>query len=306
MKTKGMSFIALLVSMMFIPTMFFTSCDNDNLKNNEIEMGNAKINSFFLSLDKLNENYLPHYSRIDVEKWGSKFLSATVDGCVGFVASAATTPLGGTIIGTGASWAYDEYLEGILSRSTTYPQGRTPSSNANIPYIIYNTENATIIDSIGYYHNKMLVDLSNLGKEYSTSEGSVNTNEILKDLLLIAKKYNISYEFTSEEQLNSFSLAINSFIANLEPTNGTENSFLAFNSKISTFGILDNDLYFITQIGNKINSVIPYITIDNAIKYGEELHFLIESSSLNNRYKELLHILNNISINSKLYWSMFE
>ena len=67
-----------------------------------------ELNAFFLAVDSLNDNYLPYTTRTNIRKWGSRFLSAVVDASVGAVASAATTPIGGTIIGTGASWAYEE------------------------------------------------------------------------------------------------------------------------------------------------------------------------------------------------------
>lgn len=146
---------------------------------------------FFLAVDSLNDNYLPYTTRTNIRKWGSRFLSAVVDASVGAVASAATTPIGGTIIGTGASWAYEEYLGNILDKVESSSSTGT-DNQAFVPVVIFAPErgNMTFVDSVGYYHNMLLAEIAKSGKTYLDQNGEVDMEELFTDITAMLDEKN--------------------------------------------------------------------------------------------------------------------
>lgn len=106
---KNMSYFFVLFSFCTISCNTNEILDKENVKSIEAFQEDNHISTFFLAVDSLNNSYAQYKTR-GLEKWGGKFLSAVIDYTVGAVAGAATTPAGGAVIGTAASWAYDENL----------------------------------------------------------------------------------------------------------------------------------------------------------------------------------------------------
>ncbi len=300
--------------------LFICSCENtinDMTDTKCEEREDVKLNSFFLSVDSLNKDYIPYVTRFDIGKWGTRFLSAAVDGCTGIVASAATTPLGGTIIGTAASWAYEEYLTKCLSKNEgrgTSQNGLSYNNNLKInvtpPTTILsgNKENLSFIDSVGYYHNKVLTKLSTSGKLYIDRNGNIDFEELFSDVSTIMNQYGISTEnFTKNKQL-AFSSAIENFIKTLDPSdeNSIEKSFVAFESERIALGLSYKEIHDLKQMCNKITQTVFYLENEETVEYGKKLYNVIEVSNISEKQKQDFKVLDNIIINSKLYWDSIE
>ena len=143
-----------------ITGLAFTSCDNSILEatnQSTVEVKKDSYASFLTSLDSLNNNYniVQNEQRgINFKKWTGKAFSAIIDYSVGTVAFAATSPLGGTLIGTCASWLYDEYWEKVVCKHFRGTQQKSAPTLTAGPSIVFNeSPDASFIDSIGYYHN---------------------------------------------------------------------------------------------------------------------------------------------------------
>ena len=152
-----------------ITGLAFTSCDNSILEatnQSTVEVKKDSYASFLTSLDSLNNNYniVQNEQRgINFKKWTGKAFSAIIDYSVGTVAFAATSPLGGTLIGTCASWLYDEYWEKVVCKHFRGTQQKSAPTLTAGPSIVFNeSPDASFIDSIGYYHNLLLAELDSL------------------------------------------------------------------------------------------------------------------------------------------------
>lgn len=265
-----------------------------------------ELNAFFLTIDSLNNNYAPYKTR-NIRKWGTRFLCAVVDGGVGCIASAATTPIGGTIIGTGASWLYEDYLNGILDKAesvSSQPNSTTVAYKVPAVTLTSSEKNMTFVDSIGYYHNQILAELSNSGKTYIAPDGEIKTEELFADISAILDSKHIYDEMPSPSELATFSSPLNSFINTLSPNEEEtlEKCFSSFESQNEVLGISTNELSDIKEMCSKISNVIPYLENEKAIEYGENLYKIIDESNISETHKQNFKILDNIFVNSKLYW----
>jgi len=262
-----------------------------------------ELNAFFLAVDSLNDNYLPYTTRTNIRKWGSRFLSAVVDASVGAVASAATTPIGGTIIGTGASWAYEEYLGNILDKVESSSSTGT-DNQAFVPVVIFAPErgNMTFVDSVGYYHNMLLAEIAKSGKTYLDQNGE----ELFTDITaMLDEKKQVHSGASVQNELAAFSSPVSIFINTLNPDDEQtlDKSFTSFESEGEALGISVKELSSIKEICSKISNVILYLENEKTIEYGEKLYKIIDDSNISETQKQSFKILDNIIVNSKLYWT---
>lgn len=266
-----------------------------------------ELNAFFLAVDSLNDNYLPYTTRTNIRKWGSRFLSAVVDASVGAVASAATTPIGGTIIGTGASWAYEEYLGNILDKVESSSSTGT-DNQAFVPVVILAPErgNMTFVDSVGYYHNMLLAEIAKSGKTYLDQNGEVDIEELFTDITaMLDEKKQVHSGASAQNELAAFSSPVSIFINTLNPNDERtlDKSFASFESEGEALGISVKELSSIKEICSKISNVILYLENEKTIEYGEKLYKVIDDSNISETQKQSFKILDNIIVNSKLYWT---
>lgn len=266
-----------------------------------------ELNAFFLAVDSLNDNYLPYTTRTNIRKWGSRFLSAVVDASVGAVTSAATTPIGGTIIGTGASWAYEEYLGNILDKVESSSSTGT-DNQAFVPVVIFAPErgNMTFVDSVGYYHNMLLAEIAKSGKTYLDQNGEVDMEELFTDITaMLDEKKQVHSGASVQNELAAFSSPVSIFINTLNPDDEQtlDKSFTSFESEGEALGISVKELSSIKEICSKISNVILYLENEKTIEYGEKLYKIIDDSNISETQKQSFKILDNIIVNSKLYWT---
>lgn len=223
------------------------------------------------------------------------------------MASAATTPIGGTIIGTGASWAYEEYLGNILDKVESSSSTGT-DNQAFVPVVIFAPErgNMTFVDSVGYYHNMLLAEIAKSGKTYLDQNGEVDMEELFTDITaMLDEKKQVHSGASVQNELAAFSSPVSIFINTLNPDDEQtlDKSFTSFESEGEALGISVKELSSIKEICSKISNVILYLENEKTIEYGEKLYKIIDDSNISETQKQSFKILDNIIVNSKLYWT---
>ena len=296
-----------------ITGLAFTSCDNSILEatnQSTVEVKKDSYASFLTSLDSLNNNYniVQNEQRgINFKKWTGKAFSAIIDYSVGTVAFAATSPLGGTLIGTCASWLYDEYWEKVVCKHFRGTQQKSAPTLTAGPSIVFNeSPDASFIDSIGYYHNLLLAELDSL----NVSGIDENNNIDYEGLFVIVQNLLANHghncpEINSEIKYLCFSYADRE-IKSLNP-NEFENWTIDYNVLNTTeylpLNIKEEQIVLLNEVGNSLYNAVVSLSDSNIISYGKDLYGIIENSKLERNEKDELHVLNNIAINSTLHWS---
>ncbi len=190
------------------------------------------------------------------------------------MASAATTPIGGTIIGTGASWAYEEYLGNILDKVESSSSAGT-DNQAFVSMVILAPErgNMTFVDSVGYYHNMLLAEIAKSGKTYLDQNGEADIEELFTDItaMLDEKKKQVHSGASAQNELAAFSSPVAIFINTLNPDDEQtlDKSFASFESEGEALGISAKELSSIKEICSKISNVILYLENEKTIEYGK-------------------------------------
>lgn len=107
-----------------------------------------------------------------------------------------------------------------------------------------------------------------------------------------------------KDKQTAFSSSIKTFIKNLDPNDDAsfEKSFSGFESEKFVLELSEKELSDVKQMCNKVSKVIPYLENETAVEYGENLYEIIEVSNLSQKQKQNFKILDNIFVNSKLYW----
>ena len=223
------------------------------------------------------------------------------------MASAATTPIGGTIIGTGASWAYEEYLGNILDKVESSSSAGT-DNQAFVSMVILAPErgNMTFVDSVGYYHNMLLAEIAKSGKTYLDQNGEADIEELFTDITaMLDEKKQVHSGASAQNELAAFSSPVAIFINTLNPDDEQtlDKSFASFESEGEALGISAKELSSIKEICSKISNVILYLENEKTIEYGEKLYKIIDDSNISETQKQSFKILDNIIVNSKLYWT---
>ena len=303
----------------------FSSCNNnhdedsfsqdESISHNELngadDMQGTK--DFFNSVDSLNVKYSHVKTRGFFSKWGGRIFTAVVDYSVGAVASAATTPLGGAIIGSVASFAYEDYWNSTMKKMEEPNNVNAVSTRGLIEttpaLILSNNENPTFADSVGYYHNILLAELRALGKSYCDSYGNLDYQGMMDDMVVIARMHGIECENIDIVKKNNLFKLTDSF---LKDVNTENDNFIGTyfeqhgNSILSNLGFSDNCISSYRTLCSKIAEVVPYSTETEVIEYGNKLHTMIDNSNLSDANKENFKIMNDVAVNSQLYWAITE
>lgn len=312
--------IKLFISVLFISLFFLSSCNNDEVTgvcesnmNAEHSLNtdeNIATKRFFDSVDSLNQCYSKVSTRGLLAKWGGRIFASVVDYSIGAVASAAISPFGGAIVGTLASYAYDDYWNNCIKKVEEQNNVNAVTTRTIIEttptLVLSNKDNPTFVDSIGYYHNVLLAELRVLGKSYFDSNGNIDYEELLNDVTMIASDYHIaSGEIDQLKKTHLFKLA-DSFIKKVDTENedfvGTYFSQYG-NSLLSNLGFSASKINSCRNLCSKIAEVVPYATEAELIEYGNNLHTLIDDSNLSDEDKESFKVMNDVAINSQVYWT---
>ena len=183
MKKKTFLFYAIL-------SVLLTACSSNIIEetdsipictNNREALEFKKLCS---DIDAAGYKYDSPTTRINWIKWGGRFFSATVDGITGYIAGPA-----GWVVAPLCSWAFDEHWENCTKQMMAVASQQIDSCN-NYTYVFDNGI-MTKGDSIGYYHNMILSDLASSGKDYITTDGDIDYQEILEDCISFADNYGI-------------------------------------------------------------------------------------------------------------------
>ena len=63
----------------------------------------------------------------------------------------------------------------------------TRGESSSIKTVVFPDENATIIDSVGYYHNLIINDVRSNGKSYTDDKGNIDFSAYYEDVFVSAK-----------------------------------------------------------------------------------------------------------------------
>ena len=199
-------------------------------KENEVETtpsprnNSVELKTFLTSVDSLNQQVLFEQKLIGkgtrgnwhkwAHKWARRGLSAVADGCVATIAGAATGGFGGAIFGVLASGLYDDYMDYVEKkmRKSKHSQTRDSIATSTLRTFIPNTIYPCFLDSIGYYHNVILQDLTKSNSSYVSKEGNIDYDGMYKAVATLFAKYKQNY---SIEKFNMQKNSIFSFTDNL-------------------------------------------------------------------------------------------
>lgn len=284
-----------------------TSCSNseDNICDSAQKLPYTELDKLYNSIDSLNKEYSTLSSTRGPQaiKWGRRFLSGTVDACVG-VLTAETGPLGALLFSTVASGLYDDYLDYCMKSVSHLPR----YASRNVPpvrlSIVLPVENANFVDSIGYYHNILLNEIQSKNLSFVDDNGNIDYNAYYKEVLAAAKKYGISGNCTTNApQIFKYMNSIIKPLAQIKE--GSQETYLSiiFNETYNDFNFDDSKTLQLRDACDKIIYNDLCMNCDHIVEYGIKVNDLIVSSNVESGIKEGLKIANNIAINSSLYWN---
>jgi hypothetical protein len=296
---------------LFCATMLgFTSCSNDSQDtvSNDAKIENVEFNNLCSSLDQLGSKYKSPVTRaVNWNKWGGRLFSATVDGITACISGPA-----GWAVGPLCSWAFDEHWTRCtrqMSRASAIQDPTLPLKE-NTPTYVFNDDQMTKDDSIGYYHNLVLDDLANSGKKYVTSSDEIDYPSILRDCVAAAKKYgvNLNISLADQQKYVAFSKDVVSSFADCGAEKITINQAFSdintsFESKFDTKLNLDK----VEMVQNEIVDVLNSIDDEKSVReYADKVNTILKTANLNPELKNDLRTVTSVTVNSKLYWTSSE
>lgn len=288
-----------------------TSCDSseDVISEPVEKLPDAELTKLYNSIDSLQKVYSIPESRVDLDKWGRRGLFYAVDGVVGLL-FAETGPFTG-IISVVGSGLYEDYLDYMVSRCNTMDRKhrRNSQDESSIKTIVFPVENATFVDSIGYYHNLIIHEVRSNGKSYTDNSGNINFSAYYEDVFVVARKYGIQNNHPINTQLLfQYLESIIKPVAQLDVNGGDDiNSKLLlsifFNNNYNDFNYDTAKTSLHRDICEKIIYNCANIRDDQLVEYGTKVNDIIVNSHLDANTKDDLKIANNITVNSSLQWS---
>lgn len=311
----------LILCLLGILSLTFNSCSNEPEFTTTQSQSESESNIEFIklmnSIDSINTVYSSSsinnskpYTRGFFTRLGDFACSCIVDYSVGCVASAATTAIGGAIIGAAASFAHSEYTRWARNKMRNNRNVKTRAAYSNdVPYIILQTNNEIVddIDSSGYYHNLLLSKLEESQNNFSDSS-SINFSKIFSYLNSSCGNLGIqpvTEDIKSKEEIMSsytkefIKLITDSTTETLSPCfevlKKSEYSSLNINSY--TIDEIDS---ICTKIGTQMSK---FSNVDQAISYGKELNNIINNSNVSNDINIKARLATSIAINSFMYWN---
>ena len=130
--------------------------------------------------------------------------------------------------------------------------------------------------------------------------------ELFTDITaMLDEKKQVHSGASVQNELAAFSSPVSIFINTLNPDDEQtlDKSFTSFESEGEALGISVKELSSIKEICSKISNVILYLENEKTIEYGEKLYKIIDDSNISETQKQSFKILDNIIVNSKLYWT---
>lgn len=292
-------------------------------------MQDANVRSFMQDVDKLSNKPL----RPQKNGYGTR-TADVVDGLAGSIAQYLLKwPSAGAICGAVASFMYSK-LEESLHKKGWYEKPVDPEllgdevlwNSSNRSDYKFNIEDHSLIlkeasrhvsfiDSVGYYHNALLSALSKRGTSCADSLGFISYDRLCQDA---EQRFNSSLQRrrltgnnpeascfmgANQEEYDAVKNFTTSFVQNMSSGLGFYKSFEA--SRANTIDLLQcrkSDVDAIRDLCQKILTASHGISNAESVNYCRRLNQLIEKSCLSKVQKETFKCLNNIFINSRLYW----
>lgn len=229
--------------------------------------------------------------------WAGSAIGSAAGPCgavLGYLIGSKTGPYVCTFLASAAAGWICEKLSSRASSDVI----REPS----LVYMI--TDN----DSIGYFHNKLMVQIGSNRSRYVDITGTVDYDVMYDDIISYCREIGL-YEPVFEDSL--VKLAITNQIAQIceisrkykgDPTNENfieeQCTFLKHNCNLSD---LDIRLYkeFEVELYERCSTLPDELLVD----YSEDLGRLIEESDISDPIKDKLKRSADLTINSSLYWS---
>ncbi len=307
---------------MGLALMAFTvsSCSQEDemASKSSTEEQKENVMSFMSSIDSLQNVYLSRApykvvntdrKKVNWKKWGGKFFSATADACAGALATAASTPVGGFLVGTAASWAYDEFWDRI-SNKVAKTKRKINSSHGDFPKFVLSevSDGSSFMDSIGYYHNLILENLLIKGDNYIGLNGDINFDKLLNDIHTVLASHGIQIEapISFKEEIYSFT---ESFVKSLNPQDedSFNKNYPSFRKKaIEELKLAGETFDNIRLMHDKIIGVASILKHEELVEFGKDVQKLIQSSQLQEEQKQEFTVLNEIAVNSQIFWETLE
>ena len=270
---------------------------------------NAELTKLYYSIDSLQKVYSIPESRVDWDKWGRRGLSFAVDGVVGLL-FAETGPLAAPIAAVG-SGLYEDFLDYMVARCNTRNGQIRPitrGESSSIKTVVFPDENATIIDSVGYYHNLIINDVRSNGKSYTDDKGNIDFSAYYEDVFVSAKKHGIQNDYPINTQflfqyLESIIKPVAQLNANSQEDINSELILsIFFNHNYKGFNYDTAKTIQHREICEKIIYNCSNIMNSQLVEYGTKVNDIIVNSQLDSSTKDNLKIANNIAVNSSLQW----
>lgn len=307
---KILNLIACVISSFVL--CVFVSC-TDDYKQETVSFGynipeeEKAENELFASIDSLNSKYVSNLqsSRGILRKWTRRGLSYMVDGCASAIAAGPTGGLGAAVFGILASGIYDDYMNWAENEMRKSPKKAVLSTDGILKTVIFTEVNADFVDSIGYYHNKILNEIKSSGVSYVKNDGGIDYDAMYSDIVSSLEKNRYRYDGTADKKKAMFA-----FINNLVK-NATDPSTFDLDRTISfltcrsclPLKLQKEGIEKLKEICNRVCVTIAQLDTEDAVLYGKELNRIIEESTAALNIKQTLKVANNVSVNSNLYWS---
>lgn len=300
--------ILFIVAIAITTIIFVTGCNNvEDMVENPMPMSqDIELTRLYNSIDSLQVEYSKVESRVNWEKWGRRGFFYAVDGVVGLL-FAETGPLSGMIAAAG-SWLYEDYFDYMVNRCNSINRRirNVSQGESSLKAVVFPVENATYIDSIGYYHNLIISEVQSNENNYISDNGYINFTAYYDDVLVAAKNHGIRFEYPVNTQLLfQYLESIVKPLAELELSAQTEIKSdlilsIFFNEAYNDFNYDTVTESLQRDICDKIIYNCSNVSDDQLIEYGTKLNEIIVSSSVDVKTKDNLKIANNIVINSSL------
>ncbi len=259
------------------------------------------------SIDSLQNEYLTSNTRVDWEKWSKRGFFYAVDGVVTLLFAEAG--LYAPVIGTFGSWLYEDYFNYMVDRCNTMNSPIRKITRGEISplnTVIFPVENATYVDSVGYYHNLIIAEVQSNGKSYISENGDINFMSYYKDVLDSARNHGIHCDNPiNTKLLFQYVESIIKPLAELEVSNQKEidsNLILSifFNERYKGFNYDNAKTIQHKNICDKIIYNCVFVRDNQLVEYGTKVNDLIVGSKIDDDSKNNFKIANNIAINSSL------
>lgn len=325
------------------------SDDGISLQTRGSDIDNSlAMNEFFQNVNQLNQQYERPFSTYA----GFSIPAKVADAIVGGLASRYVKDerlLG--ICSSVASFLTDKFIDYVKHKKggsvVVIPSGSgvllDPSSVANLKFdrvsnvfTADTTKQLTFVDSVGYYHNRLLYALEKNGNSFIDSNGNINYDDAYSTAVFLDavmhsvpqdslphfevvdtvpfkggfKFKSISFPVHPQKDTLSVDDAMKAFTVSFirQMNSETENGFIDCfeKARINSLDLMKDadseDTNNIRDFCQQIMTGSSGLTNAECINYCIDMNTLIDNSHISDNQKRNFKCINNIYINSQLYW----